>query len=95
MIAGRVRRLGSPRTPILLRAASGSIRESRIQGIVEREVVILANGTAGPVRIIRSLDRGLDLKAIEAVRQWRFKPALFQSKPVDLLVEIIVDFNIL
>ena len=67
----------------------------KIRGTVLLEVVVLADGTVGPIRIIRSLDPGLDLKVIEAVRQWRFKPALFQSKPVDLLVEIIVDFNIL
>ena len=67
----------------------------KIQGYVILEVVILANGTVGPVRIIRSLDRGLDLKAIEAVRQWKFKPALLQSKPVDVLAEIRVDFSLL
>ncbi len=67
----------------------------KIQGSVELEVVILANGTVGPVRIIRSLDRGLDLKAIEAVRQWKFKPGLFQSKPVDVLAVITVDFTLL
>ena len=67
----------------------------KIQGYVILEVVILANGTVGPVRIVRSLDRGLDLKAIEAVRQWKFKPALLQSKPVDVLAEIRVDFSLL
>ena len=67
----------------------------KIQGYVILEVVILANGTVGPVRVIRSLDRGLDLKAIEAVRQWKFKPALLQSKPVDVLAEIRVDFTLL
>jgi protein TonB len=67
----------------------------KIQGSVELEVVILSNGKVGPIRIIRSLDRGLDLKAIEAVRQWRFKPGLFQSKPVDVLAVITVDFTLL
>ncbi len=67
----------------------------KIQGSVELEVVILSNGTVGPIRIIRSLDRGLDLKAIEAVRQWKFRPGLFQSKPVDVLAVITVDFTLL
>ena len=62
---------------------------------MEREVVILANGMVGPVRIIRSLDRGLALKAIEAVSQWKFKPGLFQSKLVDVLAVIPVDFTLL
>ena len=67
----------------------------KIQGYVLLEVIILANGTVGTVRIIRSLDRGLDLKAIEAVRQWTFKPGLLQSKPVDVIAEIRVDFTLL
>ena len=85
--------------PILQRQVRPSYTDEalarKIQGSVELEVVILANGTVGPVRILQSLDRGLDLKAIEAVRQWRFKPGLFQSKPVDVLAVITVDFTLL
>jgi len=67
----------------------------KIQGTVVLEVVILKTGQVGPVRVIRSLDGGLDLKAIEAVRKWQFKPGMFQSQPVDVLAEITVDFTLL
>ncbi len=97
---GGAYRLGSGVVPpVLQRQVRPSYTDEalgrKIQGIVELEIVILANGTVGPVRIIRSLDRGLDLKAIEAVRQWKFKPGLFQSKPVDVLALITVDFTLL
>ena len=67
----------------------------KIQGTVILEVVILKTGQVGPVRILRSLDRGLDLKAIEAVRQWQFKPGMFKSQAVDVIAEITVDFTLL
>lgn len=67
----------------------------KIQGTVVLEVVILKTGQVGPVRILRSLDRGLDLKAIEAVRQWQFKPGMFKSQAVDVIAEITVDFTLL
>jgi TonB family protein len=85
--------------PVLKRQVRPSYTDEalarKIQGMVVLEVVILKSGMVGPVRIIRSLDRGLDLKAIEAVRQWQFKPGLFQSRPVDVLAEITVDFTLL
>ncbi len=67
----------------------------KIQGTVILEVVILKTGQVGPVRILRSLDRGLDLKAVEAVRQWQFKPGMFKSQAVDVIAEITVDFTLL
>jgi TonB family protein len=67
----------------------------KIQGTVVLEVIILRTGMVGPVRILRSLDRGLDLKAIEAVRQWQFKPGMFKSQAVDVIAEITVDFTLL
>jgi periplasmic protein TonB len=85
--------------PALLRQVRPSYTDEalarKIQGTVVLEVVILKSGEVGPVRVIHSLDRGLDLKAIEAVRQWQFKPGMFQSEPVDVLAEITVDFTLL
>lgn len=48
------------------------------------------------MRIVKSLDRifGLDEAAIAAVRRWRFKPGMFEGKPVDVLVHIVLDFRI-
>jgi len=52
-------------------------RAAKFQGTVVLKVVIEANGRVSTERINvdRSLGMGLDEKAIEAVKQWRFKPA--------------------
>ncbi len=67
----------------------------KIEGIVILEVVILKNGRVGPSRVIRSLDAGLDAKAIAAVREWIFLPGSFRGEAVDVLAEIEVEFRLL
>ena len=67
----------------------------KIEGIVVLEVVILSSGRVGPARVIRSLDAGLDEKAIAAVREWLFVPGSFRGEAVDVLAEIEVEFRLL
>ena len=67
---------------------------NRIQGSVLLEVVILHTGQVGDARVVRSLDRGLDAQAIEAVRAWQFLPGRRGGTAVDVLVSIIMDFAI-
>lgn len=69
---------------------------SKIQGSVALEVEVLANGTVGSVKVLKSLDRvyGLDLEAIKAARQWLFRPGTSGGRPVDVIVQIILDFNL-
>ena len=57
---------------------------AKIQGIVVLEVVVRADGTVDPaaIRVTRSLERGLDREAVNAVRQWRFRPSLRLGHPV-------------
>ena len=67
----------------------------KIEGIVVLEVVILKSGRVGPARVIRSLDAGLDAKAVAAVREWTFLPGRFRGEAVDVLAEIEVEFRLL
>jgi protein TonB len=69
---------------------------AKLQGSVELEVVVLADGRVGDVRVIKSLDRtfGLDEKAIEAAKQWKFKPGTRQGVPVPIIVTIVMDFTL-
>jgi protein TonB len=46
------------------------------------------------VHIVRALGMGLDEKAMEAVRQYKFKPAQFKGKNVAVEVNIEVNFRI-
>jgi protein TonB len=69
---------------------------ARIQGEVTLEVVVGANGLVKDVRVLKSLDRttGLDEQAIKTARDWRFRPGMFQGKPVDFIVIIVMTFNL-
>lgn len=70
---------------------------AKIQGTVMLEVEVLANGTVGNVKVIKSLDRvyGLDFEAIRAAKQWLFSPARNAAgRPVDVIVQLILDFNL-
>jgi protein TonB len=66
----------------------------RIQGVVALEVVISREGIPTAIRVTRSLDQGLDGQAIAAARQWRFVPGRVGDTPVEVLVTILLDFNI-
>lgn len=69
-------------------------RRAGLQGDVVLEIVVRHDGTVGEVRVLQGLGRGLDGRAIEAVRQWRFSPARRLGSPVDVLVEVAVEFKL-
>jgi TonB family protein len=69
-------------------------RRRGVNGDVELEIVVRSDGTVGDVRLQRGLGYGLDQRAIDAVRQWRFSPARRQGVPVDVLVEVAVEFKL-
>ena len=69
-------------------------RRQRIQGDVILEIVVRSDGSVGSIRVRRSLGGGLDQRAIDAVRQWRFKPARRHGTPVDVAVEVAVEFKL-
>ncbi len=50
-------------------------RHEKLQGSVTLRVLVTADGRAGQVRIIKALGLGLDERAVDAVRKWRFEPA--------------------
>ena len=49
----------------------------------------------GGFPVSRSLGLGLDEQAVEAVRQWRFRPALKDGKPLAIEAEVEVTFHLL
>ena len=69
-------------------------RRRGINGEVELEIVVRRDGTVGDVRLQRGLGSGLDQRAMDAVRQWRFSPARRLGTPVDVLVEVAVTFKL-
>ncbi len=69
-------------------------RRRGIAGDVVLEIVVRSDGGVGSVRLLQGLGGGLDQRAIDAVRQWRFSPARRFGVPVDVLVEIAVEFKL-
>ena len=69
-------------------------RRRRIEGEVDLEVVVSADGRASTVRVVRGLGAGLDEQAVLAVRQWRFSPARRNGTPVDVVVNVSVEFSL-
>jgi protein TonB len=73
---------------------SDDARKARIQGIVELIVIVNADGSLTMESVNRSLGFGLDQKAIEAVKKWKFQPAAKDGKPVAMRVAISVNFTL-
>ena len=58
------------------------------------EIVVRRDGSVGNLRVLRKLGAGLDERALDAVRQWRFAPATRQRAAVDVVVEVSVEFKL-
>jgi protein TonB len=69
-------------------------RRANLSGEVLLEIVVRRDGTVGDVRVLQRLGSGLDERAIHAVRQWRFSPARLRGAPVDVIVEVAVEFKL-
>lgn len=69
-------------------------RQAGFQGAVLLGIVVDANGQAQAIRVTRSLDPGLDKKAIEAVSTWRFRPGQKDGKPVPVQASVEVSFRL-
>ena len=64
----------------------------KVQGVVAMQVVVLADGSVGPVRVMRSLHRDLDLSAMAAVRAWKFESATLNDQKIPVLVDVEMSF---
>ena len=89
-----VRRVGAKYTTAAM--------EAKVQGVVWLDVVVLANGTVGDVKLVKSVDPtfGLDDQAIQAARSWLFQPATrldpvtHQRVPVPTVARLEMDFRL-
>jgi protein TonB len=74
---------------------SEEARKAKYQGTVVLYVEVDPSGKAVNPKVIRSLGLGLDEKALEAVRKWKFKPGYKDGKPVTVAATIEVNFRLL
>jgi protein TonB len=69
-------------------------RRAKTQGTCTLWLIVDAAGRPRNIRVVHGLGFGLDAKAMEAVQQWRFDPALKDGKPVTVQISIEVEFKL-
>ena len=69
-------------------------RRRGLEGEVVLEIVVRRDGRVGDVRVLKGLGAGLDQQAIQAVRRWTFASATRKGRPVDVIVEVAVEFKL-
>jgi periplasmic protein TonB len=62
--------------------------------VVAASLIAVAQGNPQRIVVVRHQGYRLDVKAVEAVKQYRFKPAMLRGKPVTVEVNIGVDFRV-
>jgi TonB family protein len=74
---------------------SDEARRAKYQGVCLISLIVDAQGNPQDVHVVRALGMGLDEKAMEAVRKYKFKPALKDGKtPVAVQLSVEVNFRL-
>ncbi|MGB0065723.1 MAG: energy transducer TonB [Terracidiphilus sp.] len=74
---------------------SDEARRAKYQGVCVISLIVDAQGNPQNVHVLRTLGMGLDEKAIEAVRKYKFKPAMKDGRtPVPVMITVEVDFHL-
>ena len=73
---------------------SEEARKAKFMGVVTVNLIVDTKGMPQNVHVVRGVGMGLDQKALEAVRQYRFKPAMENGHPVPVQVNVEVNFQI-
>jgi len=88
---------GDVSAPVLVSSVdpefSDYARRNKISGICLISMVVDVNGVPQDPHVTRSIEPGLDQNALEAVRQYRFKPAMKAGQPVPVQVSVEVNFR--
>jgi TonB family protein len=98
-IGGGPYRPGSGISPpkLLYEVKADYTEAARLKGLagqVVLEVIVRRDGTVGDVKVLQGLGSGLNERAVQAVQQWRFSPARRLGTPVDVVVEVSVEFKL-
>jgi TonB family protein len=73
---------------------SEAARKAKYSGVVVLSIEVGKSGRASDIKVVRSLGMGLDEKAIEAVRKWKFVPARKNGAPIAVRTQFEVTFRL-
>jgi len=95
---GPLRVGGDVKAPVVIRKVepvyTEEARSQRIMGIVIVEATIGRDGLVKNVTVLKPLPFGLDQAAVDAVKQWQFKPATRNGEPVDVVFNLTINFRL-
>lgn len=73
---------------------SEEARKAKYQGVCVLWMIVGPDGRPRDIKVSRSLGLGLDEKAVEAVKTWKFEPAMKDGRPVAVEISVQVDFHL-
>jgi TonB family protein len=73
---------------------SDKARKAKYQGICVVSLIVGADGAPRDVKVVQAIGRGLDAKAVDAVQQWKFEPAMKDGQPVAVAINVEVTFRL-
>jgi len=74
---------------------SEEARKGKLQGSIQLSLVVDPTGAPTQIAVLRPLGMGLDEKAIEAVKQWKFTPGQKNGTPVPVYTQVEITFHLL
>ncbi len=69
-------------------------RQSRTQGVVILEAVVDTDGNVHDVKVLKGLPHGLSESAVETAREWKYKPARLDGRPVAVFLNLTIRFSL-
>ena len=73
---------------------SDSARAVKYEGVMTLGLIVERDGHPTNIRILSPLGSGLDVKAVQAVQNWRFQPAEKDGQPVRVEIAVEVNFHL-
>jgi TonB family protein len=70
-----------------------TLRKEHVEGEVVLYAVIRRDGSVDSIQLVRGIDEQLDQNAMDALSQWKFRPALKQGAPVELEAIVHIPFH--
>ena len=67
-------------------------RQAGASGVVRLRIVINKEGKVRDIRVVNSVGLGLDVAAMEALKQWMYQPTLLNGEPVEVSTTVDVNF---